>query len=116
MINQWITVCNENDLFLDAGVCALVNGHQIALFLCGHNNSLYAINNYDPIGKANVLSRGIVGSLNGTVVVASPLYKQHFCLESGQCVERAETLVPTYPVRRYNGNVQVQLVVSLLGK
>ena len=114
MINQWITVCDEDDLYLDAGACVLVNGHQIALFLCSHNNTLYAINNYDPIGKANVLSRGIVGSLNGTVVVASPLYKQHFCLESGQCLESAEMLVPTYPVRRFNGSVQVQLIVSLI--
>ena len=114
MMNQWITVCDEDDLHIDAGVCALVGGHQIALFLCGHNNTLYAINNYDPIGKANVLSRGIIGSLQGTVVVASPLYKQHFCLESGQCLESAEMLVPTYPVRRFNGSVQVQLIVSLI--
>jgi nitrite reductase (NADH) small subunit len=68
---------------------------------------LYAINNYDPIGKANVLSRGVLGDINGQIVVASPLYKQHFNLETGGCLEDNAVTVPIYACRIENDRVQV---------
>ena len=79
-------VCDISDLDLDVGAAALINGQQIALFKVA-NNRVFAIANWDPIGKANVLSRGIVGDLDGDFVVASPLYKQHFSLSTGKCLE-----------------------------
>ncbi|TPE52797.1 nitrite reductase small subunit NirD [Maribrevibacterium harenarium] len=79
-------VCDISDLDLDVGAAALINGQQIALFKVA-NNRVFAISNWDPIGKANVLSRGIVGDLDGDFVVASPLYKQHFSLSTGKCLE-----------------------------
>jgi len=51
-----------------------------------------------PIGKANVLSRGMVGDINERLVVASPLYKQHFDLQTGECLENDEHSVPVYSV------------------
>jgi nitrite reductase (NADH) small subunit len=79
-------VCDISDLDLDVGAAALINGQQIALFKVA-DNRVFAISNWDPIGKANVLSRGIVGDLDGEFVVASPLYKQHFSLHTGKCLE-----------------------------
>jgi Ferredoxin subunits of nitrite reductase and ring-hydroxylating dioxygenases len=52
-----------------------------------------------------VLSRGIVGDLKGELVVASPLYKQHFSLASGKCLEDAAASVPTYKLRLEGENV-----------
>ena len=76
-VNQ--VICSKNDLVENSGVCALVNGEQVAIFyLPKSDQQVFAISNWDPIGKANVLSRGIVGDLEGKFVVASPLYKQHF--------------------------------------
>ena len=49
--------------------------------------------NLDPFSRANVLSRGIVGDLKGELVVASPVYKQHFSLRTGQCVEDPDVRV-----------------------
>ncbi|HLS99806.1 MAG TPA: nitrite reductase small subunit NirD [Porticoccaceae bacterium] len=97
--NQWETVCTLTDLVENAGVCALVNGQQVAIFyLPTENPRIYAIGNWDPIGKANVLSRGIVGDLKGELVVASPLYKQHFSLVTGKCLEDDSVAVPVYEV------------------
>jgi nitrite reductase (NADH) small subunit len=45
-----------------------------------------------------VLSRGIVGDLKGEVVVASPVYKQHFNLASGQCLEDPAVSVSVFRV------------------
>ena len=112
MKEVWIDVCSESDLVVGSGVCALLeNGdgsEQIALFRETRDGPVYAISNYDPIGGAYVLSRGIIGTLGNRLVVASPLYKQHFCLESGQCLEDADVSVKAWPVRVANGKVQLR--------
>lgn len=104
---QWIGVCSENDLVPNSGLCAKVNGQQVAIIYSKHLNEVFAIGNYDPIGKANVLSRGIIGSIGDDVVVASPLYKQHFNLRTGECIDSPDHSVPVYPVQIVDGKVQV---------
>ncbi len=94
-------ICTVDDLIPDSGVCALVrvNGleEQVALFYLPHTEQkVFAINNWDPLGRANVLSRGIVGNIGDELVVASPLYKQHFSLLTGKCLEE-DAAVKTYP-------------------
>ncbi|MFH0342886.1 MAG: nitrite reductase small subunit NirD [Chromatiales bacterium] len=103
---SWMDVCALDDLVPWYGGCALVQDRQVAIFYL-NEDGLYAIDNYDPIGKANVLHRGIVGDINGELVVASPLYKQHFSLITGQCLEKKEARVETYAVRVVAGRVQV---------
>jgi nitrite reductase (NADH) small subunit len=103
---QWLTVCSVDDLQEQSGVCALVDGQQVAIFYLA--KTVYAIGNYDPIGKANVLSRGIVGDLKGQTVVASPLYKQHFNLQTGACLEDESVSVPVYACRIDNDKVQIK--------
>jgi nitrite reductase (NADH) large subunit len=41
-------------------------------------------------------------------VVASPIYKQHFCLATGRCLEEGDFSVTTYPVRLVEGQVWVR--------
>jgi NAD(P)H-dependent nitrite reductase small subunit len=94
----WTPVCRLDDIVPDTGVCALVEGEQVAVFRLG-DGSLHAIGNYDPCSDANVLSRGIVGDLRGERVVASPIYKQHFAFATGRCLEEPELSVPVYTVR-----------------
>ncbi|MDN3377650.1 MULTISPECIES: nitrite reductase small subunit NirD [unclassified Pseudoalteromonas] len=108
----WHDIASIDDLVADSGVCALVENTQIALFYIPQEPAaVFAINNYDPIGDANVLSRGIIGSMQNALVVASPLYKQHFCLQTGQCIEQSDVCVATYPVKIENDRVFVQAQV-----
>lgn len=104
---DWVSVCEVTDLMPDTGVCALINNKQVAIFYSRRLNEYFAASNYDPISGANVLSRGIIGSLGEAVVIASPLYKQHFNLRTGECLEKPEHIIPIYPVRVENGQVQV---------
>lgn len=104
---EWIEVCESDDLQPDSGVCALVEGRQVAIFFMPKESMVYAVGNFDPIGKANVLSRGVIGDINGQPVVASPLYKQHFNLINGACLEDESVTIPVYTVRIENGRVQV---------
>ena len=107
-MSNWVSVCKESDLIAGTGICALLGNEQVAIFKTRKEPVLYAINNYDPIGKANVLSRGLIGSIGEEVVVASPLYKQHFNLSSGKCLEDENTSVKTYAIRVEDGEVQLQ--------
>ena len=105
---NWIEVCGLDDLPVNAGVAARVGGRQVALFhLPGETPAVYALDNWDPLGEAAVLARGIVGDLGGALVVASPLYKQHFRLTDGQCLEDPAAQVAAYPVRVQGDRVWV---------
>lgn len=106
-LNQWQTICYQDDLTPNAGVCALLNGEQIAVFYCRLTQQVFAISNYDPIGQAYVLSRGIIGSIGPVPVVASPLYKQHFNLHTGECLEDPSYTLKIYPIRLAAGEVQL---------
>ncbi len=107
-MSDWKSICSIEDIPTNSGRCALVGGHQVAIFrVCeGDVQTFYAIDNRDPFSDANVLSRGIVGSLQDRVVVASPLYKQHFCLKTGECLEDNVQL-RTWQVRILGGKVQL---------
>ncbi len=107
---QWTMVCNRDDLIEGAGVAALVDGRQIAIFcLPDPQGGLYAVGNFDPIGRANVISRGIIGDIDGEPVVASPLYKQHFSLLDGRALEDEAHSLPCYPVALKEDSVWVSL-------
>jgi len=107
---EWLPVCKLDDVLPNLGVCAKVADRQIAIFKVADTSGtqLFAIDNHDPFSEANVLSRGIVGDLKGQIVVASPVYKQHFNLATGQCLED-ETRIQVYPVRAIDGQIEVML-------
>ncbi|MFD3618290.1 nitrite reductase small subunit NirD [Streptomyces sp. NPDC058676] len=99
LTDSWFTVCDLNVLLPGRGVAALLpDGRQVALFR-DRAGSLYAIDNRDPFSGAAVLSRGLLGSLQGRPFVASPLLKQRFDLESGQCLDDESVRIATFEVR-----------------
>ncbi|MGB3934530.1 MAG: nitrite reductase small subunit NirD [Burkholderiales bacterium] len=102
-----IRVCRLEDIVPNAGVCALVGGEQVAVFRLD-DDSVHALGNFDPFSRANVLSRGIVGDLKGELVVASPVYKQHFSLVTGRCLEDAAVQVPVFSAKVEEGWVVVE--------
>jgi len=106
-VQTWVPVCAIEDIVPNTGVCALVNDEQVAIFRVGNDGGIYAISNYDPNSEAAVLSRGLIGSLGDRTVVASPIYKQHFDLRTGECLEAPENSVRSWPARVENGQVLV---------
>ena len=106
-LQNWTAVCPLDDIVPDTGVCALVNGEQVAVFRVTGGERVFAIGNFDPNSGAAVLARGLVGSVGARVVVASPIYKQHFDLETGECLEAPEHSVARYEARVEAGTVWV---------
>ena len=103
---HWTDVCATEDILPNTGVCALVGSRHVAVFRTG-TDCWFAIDNVDPKSGASVLSRGLVGNLGDRVVVASPLYKNHFDLQTGECLEQPEHSVRTHPVQAAQGRIRV---------
>lgn len=57
----WTTVCRLDQIEVEGGVAALVDGEAVAIFRT-HDDQVHAISNYDPFSRASVLARGIVGT------------------------------------------------------
>jgi nitrite reductase (NADH) small subunit len=102
----WTAVCAADDILPNTGVCALVDDRHVAVFRVGQNQ-YFAIDNVDPKNGASVLSRGLVGNLGDKIMVASPLYKHHFDLKTGECLESPELSVRAHEVRIDDGRVLV---------
>ena len=62
----------------------------------------------DVVQMAGAFPR-IVGDVDGRLVVASPLYKQHFDLITGECLEDDQVSVATYSVTLLANQVQLSL-------
>ncbi|MBB2199415.1 nitrite reductase large subunit NirB [Gluconacetobacter dulcium] len=109
---DWTDLCGQTDLVPRSGVVAWHDGSQIALFYLPETDGapahVYAIDNHDPFSNANVIGRGLMGDLKGQRIVASPLYKQHFRLEDGQCLEDAAIRLRTWDARLHDGTVQIR--------
>ena len=103
----WTQVCPLDEIVPNTGVCCLVGQKQVAVFRL-EDDRVLAIGNYDPFSRANVLSRGIVGDRQGRVKVASPIYKQSFALDTGECLDDETVSVPSYDVRISDGIVEVK--------
>jgi nitrite reductase (NADH) large subunit len=104
--SHWQNVCPVDELVPGAGVCALVAGRQIAVFHV--DGQTYALDNFDPGSRANVLSRGLTGDLQNERVVASPIYKHHYALANGRCLEDPTFSVTSYATRIVDGMVQIE--------
>lgn len=109
---RWQPICSRDELIADSGVVAWLNGLQIALFYLpnAQGQQVFALDNRDPKSGANVIGRGIVGQLGNDLIIASPMYKQHFRLADGSCVEYPEQRLNVWPVR-LNGDV-VELICA----
>lgn len=102
----WAPVCRYTDLLPERGVAAWVHDRQVALFRTA-DGLLYAVDNRDPVSGANVMSRGIVGSRADRPTVASPMFKQVYALDTGECLDDPTKALGVHPVRVRDGVVEV---------
>ncbi|MGJ3441855.1 nitrite reductase small subunit NirD [Pseudomonas sp. Je.1.5.c] len=108
---HWQAVCQVQDLVADSGVVVWLEGEQVALFyLPNQEQALYAIDNRDPRSGANIIGRGLIGNIGGELMVAAPLYKQHFSLHSGRCLEDPQQALRVWPVRMRGDAVELAML------
>jgi nitrite reductase (NADH) small subunit len=102
----WTPICAVDDLAVDRGAAALLDGHQVAVFRLA-SGEVYAVGHRDPFSGANVMARGLVGTRGDIPTVASPIYKQSFDLRTGQCLDDEAVALESWPVRVVDGIVEL---------
>ena len=106
----WTDVCAVGDLQPERAVPALVQGRQVAIVRL-HDDTVHAVGQRDPYCDANVMSRGLVGSVTvegrEVPVIFSPMYKQAFDVRSGRAVAEPNVGLGSWAVQVIAGRVQV---------
>lgn len=103
----WHRVCPVTDLEPAWGEAALVAGRQVALFRT--EDGVYAVAQEDPATGAHVMARGILGSKGSRLTIASPLHKEVYDLETGECFSTPGLGLATFRTRLTGGWVEVEL-------
>jgi len=101
----WHRICRLDDLDEAWGEAALIAGQQVALFRVG--DQVFAVSHTDPATSANVMARGIVGSRGPRPTIASPLHKEVYDLQTGECFEVPGLQLSVYATRVLDGFVEV---------
>ncbi len=104
----WHRVCRLEDLEPAWGEAALVGGRQVALFrtLAG---GVFAVAQQDPATGSHVMARGILGSKGSRPTIASPLHKEVYDLETGECFSTPGLRIEAFATRVSDGFVEVEL-------
>ena len=109
---QWTRVCSLDQLIPERGIAALVGMEPVAVFLLD-DGTVHAVGHRDPFSGANVMARGIIGSMGAGEdcrdTVASPMYKQVFDLVTGECLSEPGARLPVHPVRIVDGHVKAAM-------
>ena len=104
----WYRVCPVEDLELSWGEAALIAGRQVALFRTGPE-TVFAVAQEDPATGAYVMARGILGSRGARPTIASPLHKEVYDLETGDCFSTPGLAIATFRTRISDGIVEIEL-------
>ncbi|PKG77180.1 nitrite reductase (NAD(P)H) small subunit [Shewanella sp. Actino-trap-3] len=102
----WINVCTEASMPKGTGIAAWVAGRAVAIFNLD-KDGLFALDNVDPASGVSLLARGLICEIDGELCVASPLYKQHYRLDSGRCIENNDLVVKPFEIKTEQGNIFV---------
>lgn len=100
-----MSICHINDIVPGTGVCALIDNQQVAIFRPNQAEKVYGISNIDPFANASVLSRGLICEHQDQLWVASPLKKQRFNLQTGECLEDNNKNIQTFQLTVKNKKV-----------
>ena len=98
-VKTWYKVGHVSDFPVNAGVCVKIQNQQIAVFYFARRDKWYATQNVCPHKFEMVLSRGLIGDLNGIAKVACPLHKKTFSLENGENLNGDLPAIATFPVK-----------------
>lgn len=109
---HWVGVCTRRQLIPERGVAVLVGSEQVALFRLSRaagSDHVRAVGHRDPASGANVMARGIVGSVGDRDTVASPMYKDVYDLATGECLNDPDLRIPVYRTWIAGGVVYLEL-------
>jgi nitrite reductase (NADH) small subunit len=106
-IKVWFKAARVDDFPENGGACVKYKDMQVAVFNFARRNEWYACQNLCPHKMQMILSRGMIGSLNGEPKVACPFHKKTFSLKTGECLNAEECSISVFPVKVEDGYVHI---------
>jgi nitrite reductase (NADH) small subunit len=106
-VKVWFRAARAADFPENGGACVRYKNAQIAVFNFSRRSEWYACQNLCPHKMQMVLSRGIIGSVEGEPKVACPFHKRTFSLKTGACMNSADEGIVTFPVKIEDGYVHI---------
>ena len=106
-IKVWFKAARVQDFPENGGACVKYKDLQVAVFNFSRRNEWYACQNLCPHKMQMVLSRGMIGSVQGEPKIACPFHKRTFSLKTGECLSGDNCSITTYPVKVEDGKVFV---------
>ena len=106
-IKIWFKAARVSDFPENGGACVKYKDLQIAVFNFSRRNEWYACQNLCPHKMQMVLSRGMIGSMEGDPKIACPFHKKTFSLVTGQCLNGKEEKISVFPVRVKDGFIYI---------
>ena len=106
---QWVYAGKTWEMPADGGATIRHGKTQIAVFNFASRGEWYATQNMCPHKREFVLSRGLLGDVEGAPKVACPQHKKSFSLETGECLTGEDYRVQTFPVKVDGDDVYVEL-------
>jgi len=106
-IKVWFKAAPVHAFPENGGACVKYKDLQIAVFNFSRRGEWYACQNLCPHKMQMVLSRGMIGSLDGKPKVACPFHKKTFSLTTGECLNAEECSISVFPVRIEDGFVHI---------
>ncbi len=106
MSEGWTRICELDDVCPVPGFAPWSRAGKSPSFASPTQST--PSDNFDPASEANVLSRGLVGDLKGERVVASPIYKHHYSLTTGRCLEDDTRTVHVHRAKVLDGRIWVK--------
>ena len=103
----WVQVGHRSDFPQNGGACIKHKNKQIAVYNFSLTQSWYACQNLCPHKMEMVLSRGMIGDLDGIPKAACPLHKKTFSLENGSNLNGENFKIAVYPVKIQNEMVYI---------
>ncbi|MEL7156858.1 MAG: nitrite reductase (NAD(P)H) small subunit [Actinomycetota bacterium] len=117
---EWHDVCGVDEVPVDRGIAVLVAGEPVALFRLSpldpeDGDEWYAVSHVDPVSRAPVMARGLVGSVPAPgggpslPTVAAPLHKQRYDLRTGRCLDDVDLALGVHAVCVTGDRVLIRL-------
>ena len=104
-IKLWFKAAPAKAFPENGGACVKYHDQQIAVFNFSRRGEWFACQNLCPHKMQMILSRGMIGSMDGEPKVACPYHKRTFSLRTGECLNAEECSITTYPVKVEDGFV-----------
>ena len=106
-VRIWFKAARISDFPENGGACVKYKDLQIAVFNFSRRGEWYACQNLCPHKMQMALSRGMIGSTDGSPKIACPFHKKTFSLLNGQCLNGEEEKISVFPVKVEDGFIYI---------